>query len=392
MRLLGFGSVFSLGLLIAIAVTGCKEKNGLPVIAIHSGEISWGEKTPVIFTYTDAVASDSVSAKAKYRGGISRAYDKKSFRLKLPEKMALGGLEADNDWILNASYIDKTFMRHKLSFDLFREMNASNYAPHCAYAELYHNSEYAGLYIIMERPDATRLSVNKKDSTAFVFKEPPTFYDHTGGLDSDSLYRDAQKFPDVLKSDRSAYLRQLESLIREGDDRTFKAEIFNMLDKDNIIDWQLLLLLSNNSDGQHKNFYIYRTDSLSKARIALWDCDHGWGRDGDNEYNMLNRVIDPLRMTLFSRLASLNPDNFNEEMATRYASLREGPFSKAHLEHQILEIHHTIERYIENNAQCWPPDSPHYYDANDYWRELAILRSYVSLRIPQLDAYFGYTP
>lgn len=391
MSLLDFRRVFFLCLLVAMWATGCREQTAIPVIAIY-GDIGWEEKTPAYFVYRDAYTTDSLPARAKFRGGISRAYDKKSFRLRLPVKMSLGGLEADNDWILNASYIDKTFMRHKLSFDLFREMNAANYAPNCAYAELYHNSEYAGLYIVMERPDATRLKIDKKDSAAFVFKEPPTFYGHTGGLDSDSLYRDAQKFPDISKSDRSAYLRRLEWLIREGDDRTFENEIFELLEIDNIIDWQLLLLLSNNSDGQHKNYYIYRTDSLSKARIALWDCDHGWGRDGDNEYNMLSRVIDPLRMTLFKRLVALNPNNFNEQMAARYARLRKGPFSKVYLEHEILEMHRVVEAYVEKNAQRWPVDSPHYYDANDYRRELSVIRNFIELRIPQLDAYFGYTP
>ena len=49
----------------------------------------------------------------------------------------------------------------------------------------------------------------------------------------------------------------------------------------------LLLYLSNGGDGITKNFYIYKMDEETPFRIALWDCDHSFGRDGDNETECL---------------------------------------------------------------------------------------------------------
>ncbi len=48
-----------------------------------------------------------------------------------------------------------------------------------------------------------------------------------------------------------------------------------------------MLLLSNNGDGVMKNFLLYKIDSNTPFRIALWDYDHSFGRDGDNELNLM---------------------------------------------------------------------------------------------------------
>ncbi len=71
-----------------------------------------------------------------------RAYLKKmSFALELKDKMKFAGLPKDDDWILNANYIDKTFMRHVLSYELFRAMGEKNIAAKTAYINLKINKE-----------------------------------------------------------------------------------------------------------------------------------------------------------------------------------------------------------------------------------------------------------
>ena len=60
----------------------------------------------------------------KCRGGISSKYNKHSFSLELEKKYSLAKLPIDDDWIINANYIDKTFMRHKICYDIFKEMNS----------------------------------------------------------------------------------------------------------------------------------------------------------------------------------------------------------------------------------------------------------------------------
>lgn len=384
----------SLALYCALLLSGCEDSKTceLPVVHIYSDEIRADKKAPCLFEYTDCRNSFSLHARIKSRGNSSSHFAKTSYTLKLPEHQSLANLPADNDWILNASYIDKTFMRHKLNFDLFRAMSPKNIAPRCDYVELYENDHYMGLYVLMERMDATRLGVDKNDPHSFVFKEPPILYDHTGSWSRDSLLKAAQKFPNHRREDRGNFLRKLDTLIRFADDQTFSTHIFRYLNIENMIDWQLSLLLANNSDGQHKNYFIYRTDSLSAARIAIWDCDHGLGRDGDNELNMLHRPIDPMRMTLFKRLLTLNPEQFSERMAMRWAELRQNLFTLHYFEQEMSHIHQEIGPYTEKNAELWPYNGEGYYDDNDYDQEVEIIREFLRIQIARLDAHFEYHP
>ena len=369
-------------------LTSCQPNCEFPQIRIYAEEFSWTSKDTCQFVYAECQKVDSMEAKVKYRGGISSAYFKHSYTVKLPDKISLAGLPADNDWIINASYIDKTFMRHKLSFDLFRQMGSYNIAPRSAYAEVFENGEYEGLYVVMERMDATRLKLDKKDSAAFVFKEPPLLSEETGNHDRDSLYRESQEFPNIRKGDRSQALRKLEKLIFEGDDDTFQRDIFSFLDMENLIDWQLLLLFSNNSDGQHKNYFIYQRDQFSPMRIALWDCDHSFGRDGDNELNMLDRVINKRRMLLFQRLEDTNPDNYRQKIRERWFELRRSVFTEAHIFEMIDSMDRQIRAIIPKNAEKWPVDSKWYFDDNTYEQEVNLMKEFIPRRFEQLDHEF----
>lgn len=303
--------------------------------------------------------------------------------------MSMVGIAADNDWIINASYIDKTFMRHKLSFDLFREMNDNNIAPQSGYAEVFENGKYEGLYVVMERLDATRLKLDKQDPEAFVFKEPPLLSEDVGFRDRDSMFRESQKFPNIRKGERSQSLKKLEALILRGDDQTFRNEIFDHLDIDNLIDWQLLLLFSNNTDGQHKNYFIYRQRENEPMRIALWDCDHAFGRDGDNELNMFERMIGAERMLLFRRLAETNPNGVQEKMCSRWHELRQHVFTVENIFNMMDKMHQQIEPAITKNAKRWPMESKWYFDDNDYQAEVAIMKEFITKRLVQLDQKFA---
>ena len=52
---------------------------------------------------------------------------------------------------------------------------------------------------------------------------------------------------------------------------------------ENLIDWHILLLFTNNGDGLMKNYYFYKMDSETPFRFAIWDYDHTFGRDESAE-------------------------------------------------------------------------------------------------------------
>lgn len=327
-------------------------------------------------------------SRIKCRGGYSSKFYKHSYRIELSKKYSPFELPKEDDWILNANYIDKTFNRHKLSYDLYKNMNSYNLAPECKYVNVNLNQNYMGLYVFMQRVNGKFCNINKKDKTACVFKDPPVF-NISRLIKTDSINYYDQKFPEICDIDFTDKLDEFRNFLINSPDSVFAKEINNWVDLQNIIDWHILLLLTNNADGLVKNFYLYKIDKNTPFRIAIWDYDHSFGRDGDNKLNMLDSEIDCSKNLLFYRLMNCNLLTYKEILKSRWEELRDSKIiSEFKINLLILQNHFIINSEIEKNFNKWPEDSQNYYDDNDYDDEVKIMIKYITLRIPQLDEYF----
>ncbi len=361
----------------------------MPTINIkQEQEIRWDKKVPCILEYIDDDKIQELPARIKYRGGSSSKFYKHSFALELDDKYPLGNLPNDDDWVLNANYIDKTFMRHKISFDIFREMSAKNKAPQSAYVTINLNGNYEGLYVLMEKMNAGMIGLDKADTMAMLFKEPPIFYSKKLEFVQDSTNYYQQKYPKISHRDKTPYIESFSAFLKESDDHTFAQKIDQWVDIENIIDWHIILLFSNNGDGVLKNFYLYKIDSKTPFRIGLWDYDHSFGRDGDNELNMSERGISWERCPLLFRLAN-NPNmNYSERLEERWFELRKkGIISEKNFKRHVDKNSQRISNYIQQNFTKWPVNNDWYYDDTDYHQELDTMQKFVEIRLNQMDAY-----
>ena len=363
----------------------------LPVIDIQTdSEILWNKRTPCSVVFLHNGNSLEMSGKIKFRGGISSKYPKHSYSLKLKEKFPLCGLPSSKSWVLNASYIDKTFMRHKLCYDLFRMMGEYNMAPLCSYALVSENGSPQGLYVVMQRLNKQSLHVDAHDSAAVIFKDPKVFFADSvmpQRLPNELNYHE-QTYPDFDKyGDRSSIVEDLHRFILCASDEQFSSEIGTWIDMRNVLDWHLFLLFTNGGDGVLKNFYLYKQNVSSPFRIALWDCDHSLGRDGDNELNMLKTLPDDNRNILFNRL--LCQEWYREMLKERWKQLREsGVLSFQNIEKMIAENDVFVKAGLSENARLWPCDSEYYYDSNDYDQEKALILEFVRLSLDKMDERF----
>ena len=374
---------------------GCrrkKETRQLPVIHITTNDvIPWKGKTPCIVSFVTDNDSTVWNGKIKFRGGVSAKYDKHSYALTLTEAHSLCGLPESRSWILNASYIDKTLMRHKLCYDLFRQMGTHNIAPECAYALVRENGNPKGLYVVMQRLNEHTLFLHEDDPVAVVFKEPKIFYpdgklpDRTPFGDN---YQD-QTYPEFELDDRSALMDSLREFILHTPDDIFYTTVGQQFDMQNILDWHLLLIFFNGGDNVLKNFYLYRQDSKTPYRIAIWDCDHSFGRDSDNEKNMLKQLLEDDRNILLNRMMK-SPD-YRKALSERYRQLRQsGVFSYENMERMMKENDSWVRLGLEENMRLWPFDSENYYDAAGYDEEYALILEFVTLNLQRLDKMFGF--
>lgn len=322
------------------------------------------------------------------RGGYSISFPKASFEIDLEEDVSLANLPADDDWIFNANYVDKTFLRHVLSYDLFRALSPLHEAPGCSYVELRLNGKYQGLYVLMEKLDKSSLGISRRDPVACIFKEPPIFIPDLEGFRPQrekNYYQ--QTYPNKEIDDRTEFIEEVRQFLTNTPDSIFAERVGEVFDLPNIIDWHLLLLLSNNSDGLKKNFYLYKKSADTPLRVAPWDYDHSFGRDGDNEKN-LDRWIDCRRSLLLSRL--LDQVFYRQALRSRWEELNANElFSLASLIDRVESYQPKLRTLVPSNFERWPFNGPVYYDDNDYEEEVALFKYYLQLRHQQLVDYFA---
>ena len=379
-----------------VFLPSCERKpKPIPNIDIVSEAIPREPKIPCVIVYSENGEITMENARVKTRGGASCVFPKVSYTFKMDHSLSLAGLPKQKSYILNANYIDKSMMHHKICFDLFREMNPlRNIAAECAYVTVSLNGSYNGLYVLMQKLNAGSLGLDKKDSLAMIFKDPPIFFGENR-LDPRWVQEPGnyfqQNFPDIEDEDKNGYLEDVMQFMIHSDDSTFAREIVRIFDLENIIDWHLLLMFTNNGDGVMKNFYLYKRDSHTPFRIAIWDYDDAFGRDGEGELKMTESLPNFERCLLLNRLENNPYLDYNHLLRQRYKALRDnGLFSKKKIERMIRDNDKIIKDYVERNFERWPVDGIGYYDAYRYEEEIEVIRQYLDIRIPQLDEEMGY--
>lgn len=351
-------------------------------------------------------------AKIRYRGNTSFFYPKKHFSLKFQEKVSLINLPARKTWILDASYIDKTFLRNKISYELFRAFDSTNVSAQNNFVEIYINQQYHGLYLLTQRVDKQLLNLNKNDSTSVLFKDiyfgynPDEFenkrlalinyynkdkrYKNYSKKAKDKLCRTAffnQRFPKMERKDKTQIIYDLANFIWKSPDSIFNSKVDSFFDLNNVIDWHLLLLLTNNSDGILKNYYLYKQNSQEKYKIAPWDYDHGFGRDGDGFLNP-NHFLNPNRSSFFKRLLETNACDYKNRLKNRYKYLKTKEIlSVENLHNQIDKEVKTLKFYAEKNHQKWGMKPQKYFKNCDFDSEIKFLKNWIQLRFIKIETY-----
>ena len=246
----------------------------------------------------------------RLHGATSRGHPKQSFTVGLDEPARFLDMRRHAHWLLNAAYIDRSLMRHKLSFDLFRSLSTSDAPRHAVasrFVELYLNGSYHGTYLLMERVDRQQLALRGYRSNdlshACIYKA----VDHAAHFGEPGHSGYAQREPDPAARTFWEPLDAFNRFVSSASASEFFQTpngIGSWLDLDNAIDFHLLVLLTSNNDGITKNFYVARnaqTPGQPKPRFFFvpWDYDGTFGRNWDAT------VVSPnawLSNNLFDRL------------------------------------------------------------------------------------------
>ena len=217
-------------------------------------------------------------------------FDKKPYRLKLDNSLALLGMPANRHWVLLANAADKSLLRNETAFEIGRRMGMA-YTPRTRFVEVFLNGSYAGQYQLVEHLRTGANRVNIATLAAGDNSAPQVTGGYLLELDrrsaTPSLVTARCAMPLVLQAPEQPSTQQLayitawmdgaESALHAGNFADPVAGYAAYLDVDSFVDWYIANELTMNADAFLASTYFYK-DRGGKLFIGpLWDYDIALG-------------------------------------------------------------------------------------------------------------------
>lgn len=276
------------------------------------------------------------------RGGFSLLKPKKSYGFKPLSSLEMAketfssflGMKSNNRWILDAMYVDKSRVRNKTSFDIWRSLNITtnkHRAIKGELVELFINHESRGIYCLSEKFTPTQLQTTTSSVLYKGMRNMATtqFRAVPHAPANKSYWGDwLQEIPDSGVEVKWDALEQLLHLTVHAQDMVFIDKIDQHLDLDIAIDYYLFINLINGYDNMGENWFFYQENKLGKLLIIPWDMDATWGRSHESEAIPPTWII---TNALFERLIELNPKGFKQKLKQRWSYLRSNIFALSRL-------------------------------------------------------------
>ncbi|WP_375447704.1 CotH kinase family protein [uncultured Fibrella sp.] len=389
---------------------------------------------------TDKASFSSVIG-IELRGATSQQFfPKKPYGIELRDSTGLNsvtksvlGMPSESDWILNATYNDKTLVRETLTYDFYRKMS-KYYASRFRYCELVLNGEYRGIYILMERlkRDKNRVnisSIKKTDITGdaltggYILKIDKTegsasrtwTSPYTAGLARVpvKIQIDRPK-PDDLAEEQVQYIKQyvtdFENALNDPDfidpDKGFRK----FIDEDSFIDYLLLTEVCKNVDGYRLSAYFYKDRDSKSPKLVMgpiWDYNLTYGNadycDGNSYRGWafdFNTVCpkDMYQIPFWwNRL--LQDLTFGRKVKEKYKLLRQSVLTPQRLSTFVDSTTALVTEARTRNFVKWPVIGvyvwPNGYVGPTYQKEVDYLKDWITQRLSWMDVAiesFGVAP
>lgn len=331
----------------------------------------------------------------EYRGASSLNNPKKSYGFNVLSDKNLDNTKllsffdytANDKWILDAMSRENAKCRNKTSFDLWTSL--SNTTQHIGiqskFVEVFINYESQGIYCFGENMTTTLLNMNP-ESVLIMGKDVngySNFYNYPKVSPKSTYWTDwEQKIPDANERLNWDDFEVLSHLIVKSSDAQFIAQIDNLIDLDNLIDYYIFINIIHGIDNNAKNCQFLKYGPNQKFVIVPWDLDSTWGKNYKGEATNFGYVV---TNGLFDRLIALNPNGFISKLRLRWEEVKYNQFSEYTMKNLFEENFKVIKEsnIIEIDNQKW--------DNNvDLNAEQAYINNYIQQKWSFLDYYFTH--
>jgi subtilisin-like proprotein convertase family protein len=362
------------------------------------------------------------------RGSSTKNFEKKSYSFETqdiagnPTPNPILGMPTETDWVLNASYIDKTFLRNALTFDISRSMG--HYASRYKFVEVVQNNEYRGMYLLCERPkhDVNRIAIQKMNANDDVFPdytggyilkidrhEDPGWYSLLPGLSpSGAKFYYNYVYPkdiDITASQRNyiqTYMNGFETMMNSANFADPASGYPKYIDVTSFVDLFIINELSKNVDGYKLSTYLYKDNIDQGGKLfagPVWDydiayhnCNYGLSFDPSG-WAYQGQVDDYPSPTWWIKL--MQDPAFVNKVYCRWHDLRKTTLDLPTLYSYLDATASPLAEARSRNFRQWPTlgafifPNPQDQNAANYASEVADLKNWLSNRIAWLDANIG---
>jgi hypothetical protein len=430
----------------------------LPIVELNCSSVSSKAYTTGSLRVTDpaSLGYDSLMIAAfKYRGASSSNYPKRSYAIKLRDENGnsvdrkLLGYRSDNNWILDAMYIDLACMRNRVATDLW---NAFECKPYYAdrekkvrtgtrgkFVEVILNGQWWGLYCMTEKMDRKQLKLKKfvpaslsttgeNEVHGVLYKSNQWTYEvfmgHESNDDNDnkqviyphkkvSDYKNILgketwceyefKYPDY--EDEAVEWRPLH----DAANMVATSFILNIDSVKSRFDYPMLrdyylfidLLLATDNHGKNLFWYAYDTQGPEgdKLSLAPWDLDGTFGQDWDGvitntkdvtlDFDTYIKNYEHGQFAIFDLIKSRS--EWQQDLKDRYAELRmKGVISGDSIANRFANYASLFEASLADQREQDMWSKTYHSRHKDIQGGATYAESWIRRRVNWLDQKYGF--
>lgn len=430
----------------------------LPIVELNCNSVNSKAYTTGSLRVTDpaSLGYDSLMIAAfKYRGASSSNYPKRSYAIKLRDENGnsvdrkLLGYRSDNNWILDAMYIDLACMRNRVATDLW---NAFECKPYYAdrekkvrtgtrgkFVEVILNGQWWGLYCMTEKMDRKQLKLKKfvpaaqsttgeNEVHGVLYKSNQWSYEVFMGHESndDNDYKQVI-YPHKKVSDYKNILGQetwCEYEFKYPDYEDEAVEWRPLHDAANMVatsfilnidsvksrfDYPMLrdyylfidLLLATDNHGKNLFWYAYDTQGPEgdKLSLAPWDLDGTFGQDWDGvitntkdvtlDFDTYIKNYEHGQFAIFDLIKSRS--EWLQDLKDRYAELRiKGVISGDSIANRFANYASLFEASLADQREQNMWSKTYHSRHKDIQGGATYAESWIRRRVNWLDQKYGF--
>lgn len=381
----------------------------LPIVSINPDETIVDE--PDVYADFKLVERSGARVESgvgiQYRGAYTLNYEKKSMEIEFwndrtgddKQDYQLLGMTSDDDWNLQAMYVERLRIRTKVGFDLWRGMNTLPYADEepdaingvrNEYVELFLSGQYRGVYALGEK-------INRKQLKLKAYKDgirgelysgadlgPSTTFSERTDYDNGSEYWGGFEYKHPDEEVDWSRLDDFIGFVVEASEEDFLRDYPKYIDVGNAVDYFLFVNVLNGWDNIAKNTYLARYNADQPYFYVPWDLDNTMITGWDTRYDTTIAGIFTNNHLFMRLVRDCRPGGFNRKVEERWTALRRDALSLD----TWLTAFRTQYAYLENNgiyireSIVWPEAAPDEF-------ELASIETWLTDRMDYLDGLFA---